>query len=128
MDLFKIAWRLQPFISPTILAEALTAALQARTLDVEASPYDVSAYFGLDWNNETVPIGTVQLGAVKIETEEGRKEYQRRQLQIMKRGEVVRAKLLRAYNDFLLGVFSIDEYETGDAERGQQIPNEKIAS
>jgi hypothetical protein len=134
MDLFKIAWRLQPFISPTILAEALTAALQARTLDVEASPYDVSDYVGLDWNkdeNKTgMPLGTVRLGAVKIESEEGRKEYQRRQLQVMKRGEVVRAKLLRAYDHFLKGVFNINQDETGEfynAERGQRI-HEKIAS
>ena len=129
MDLFKIAWRIQPFISSTILTEALIAALQARTLDVEASPYDVSGYVGLDWRHENVTAangakGTMQLGAVKIETEDGRREYQRRQLQVMKRGEAVRARLLTAYNDFLRGVFDIDECEVGEfynVERGQRL-------
>lgn len=128
MDLFKIAWRIQPFISSTLLIEALTAALQARTLDVEASPYDVSEYVGLNWNqinNESgIPEGTIQLGAVKIETEAGRKEYQQRQLEVMKRGEAARTKLLTAYNDFLKGVFDINEDETGEfyhAERGQRV-------
>lgn len=131
MDLFKIAWRIQPFISSKILVESLIAALQARTLDVEASPYDVSGYVGLDWNYENVttdndlpmPKGTVKLGAVKVESEEGRKEYQQRQFQVMKRGEAARTKLLTAYNDFLRGVFDIEEGETGEfynAERGQR--------
>ena len=117
MDLFKIAWRLQPFISSTLLVEALTLALQSRTLDVEASPYDVSGYLGLEWssaNDGVMHYETVQLDAVKIETEEGRKEYQQRQLQIMKRGEHVRTKLLTAYNDFLLSIFGIDSSETGE--------------
>lgn len=134
MDLFKIAWRLQPFISSTLLTEALTVALQARTLDVEASPYDVSGYLGLCWDcqkmTETesgeilMPCGTKSLGAVEVETEEGRKEYQRRQAEVMRRGEVVRKKLLQAYSDFLKGVFGIEEDESGefyDVVRGQKL-------
>jgi len=120
MDLFKIAWRLQPFICSEVLTEALTVALQARTLDVEASPYNVNGYVGLDWTDEDdnvvnyteIPRGTIQLGAVMIETEDGRKEYQRRQIQVMKRGESVRQKLLKSYNEFLKGVFDIDHEET----------------
>ncbi|KAL3787488.1 hypothetical protein HJC23_001138 [Cyclotella cryptica] len=135
MDLFKIAWRLQPFLSSTLLAEALAVALQARTLDVEASPYDVSDYVGLCWSNDVtcaegrseigMPCGTRPLGAVKVETEEGRKEYQWRQAEVMKRGEIVRKKLLDAYSDFLKGVFDIDDDESGEfynAVRGQKVP------
>lgn len=117
MDLFKIAWRLQPFISSTLLVEALALALQSRTLDVEASPYDVSSYLGLKWNSandRATHYETVHLNAVKIETEDGRKEYQQRQLQIMKKGEIVRTKLLTAYNDFLLSNFGINSNETGE--------------
>ncbi|KAL7517577.1 hypothetical protein ACHAWX_002494 [Stephanocyclus meneghinianus] len=133
MDLFKIAWRLQPFVSSTLLTEALAVALQARTLDVEASPYDVTGYHGLCWSHDVnvaesgeigVPCGTMPLGAVEVETEEGRKEYRRRQAQVMQRGEVVRKKLVRAYSDFLMEVFGIEEDESGefyDAVRGQKI-------
>lgn len=133
MDLFKIAWRLQPFVSSTLLTEALAVALQARTLDVEASPYDVTGYHGLRWSHDVniaesdeigVPCGTMPLGAVEVETEEGRKEYRRRQAEVMVRGEVVREKLLRAYSEFLMEVFGIEEDESGefyDAVRGQKI-------
>ena len=130
MDLFKIAWRLQPFISSKLIVGSLKASLQARTLDVEASPYDVGNYVGLDWSHADEDhvnedgIKTMQLGAIKIETENGRKEYQQRQIQVMKRGELVRTKLLSAYNDFLRGVFDIDEIETGQfysAERGKIV-------
>lgn len=130
MDLFKIAWRLQPFISSKLIVGALKASLQARTLDVEASPYDVGCYVGLDWSRADEDhvnddgMKKIQLGAIKIETEDGRKEYQQRQIQVMKRGEVVRIKLLSAYNDFLKGVFDVDEGETGQfysAERGKIV-------
>jgi hypothetical protein len=71
-----------------------------------------------------MPCGTKSLGAVEVETEEGRKEYQRRQAEVMRRGEVVRKKLLQAYSDFLKGVFGIEEDESGefyDVVRGQKL-------
>jgi hypothetical protein len=119
MDLFKIAWRLQPFISSDLIEKALTVALRARTLDVEASPYDVSSYVGLDWSSGDLeytdvqfPYEEIQLSAVKIETENGKREYQKRQFIVMRRGEVVRKKLLAAYDDFLMGVFDIHKEMT----------------
>jgi len=114
MDLFKMALRLQPFISSELLIEALSVALRARTLDVEASPYDVSGYEGLAWGDAVggelrIAKETRQLGAVEVETEEGRKVYQQRQIEVMKEGEIVRKKLLDAYNALLENVFGIDE-------------------
>eukprot|EP00970_Alexandrium_tamarense_P006358 scaffold1081_cov197-Alexandrium_tamarense.AAC.10 len=120
MDLFKISLRLSPFVPSALLVEALCVAIQARTLDVEASPYDVRDYTGLDWRHDKTEerdgggsiaqhTGTRQLGAVAIETEHGRKEYKHRQTDIMNDGEIVRRKLLATYNEFIQGVFGIDE-------------------
>lgn len=135
MDLFKMAVRLQPFISSELLVETLIVALQARTLDVEASPYDVSGYAGIKWSSGNDAVvsdiggdmrhynsmdvaadgglslvnGMRQLGAVEVETEEGRKIYQKRQLEVMRGGDIVRKKLLHAYNEFLEGVFDVSK-------------------
>uniref|UniRef100_A0A6V2QB80 Uncharacterized protein n=1 Tax=Ditylum brightwellii TaxID=49249 RepID=A0A6V2QB80_9STRA len=87
MDLFKISLRLQPFVDASLIGDALEVALLARRLDVEASPYDATAY---------------GLGVVYVETNEGRAEYKRRQVEVMEKAEVVRKKLLSAYDDFLM--------------------------
>jgi hypothetical protein len=65
-------------------------ALQARLLDVAASPYDLSS-FGV--------------APVPIECEAGRSEYQAGQRELMARAQPVRAELLRAYDDFIDAAF-----------------------
>jgi len=64
----------------------LDVSLSARKLDVEASPYDVTAYGG---------------GVVPVETEEGRKLYRERQMELMESAEPVRRRLLDAYQVFM---------------------------
>ena len=86
MDLFKIALRLQPFVASSLIVDALEVALMSRKLDVEASPYDVSA-FGL--------------GVVAVETPSGRALYKKRQVEIMHKGNLVRDQLINAYETFL---------------------------
>lgn len=117
MDLLKMALKLQPYCSSTtsiaaagdgsgsstsetephgsscfLLPRILRVALDARRLDVAASPYDASQYDG-------VP------DAIPIETEEGRCEYQRQQMRLMKQAAPVRRDLLSAYNAFLHSAF-----------------------
>jgi hypothetical protein len=86
MDLLKICLKLQPFVDSSILRDALRIALDARRLDVAASPYDASSY---------------GVQAVPIETHEGRAEYKDRQTKIWQRSESIRQDLLQAYDDFL---------------------------
>ncbi|GMH76152.1 hypothetical protein TrRE_jg3114 [Triparma retinervis] len=63
-------------------------AIEARLLDVAASPYDAREYTG----------GL----AVEVENEEGRREYKRRQIDIMGKSRGARDRLIKAYEDALL--------------------------
>jgi hypothetical protein len=92
MDLLKMALKLSSFMDSTLLGDVLEMALDARRLDVAASPYDASVY-GLE--------------AVQVETREGRKMYRRRQAELMNKAEPIRRRLLRAYEVFMELAFSI---------------------
>jgi hypothetical protein len=96
MDLFKIALRLQPFIASSLIVDALEVALMARRLDVEASPYDVSAY---------------GLGVVAVETTLGRNLYKKRQVELMNQSNQVRDEIIQAY-EFFLSLASFDSPKT----------------
>jgi hypothetical protein len=93
MDLLKLALKLEPFCDAALLQRVLHVALQARSLDVAASPYNATMY---------------GVGIVSIETEEGRLEYRTRQADLMHQAEPVRQELLTAYNDFLSAAFAPD--------------------
>ena len=86
MDLLKMTLRLCPFCDPVLLQRVLRVALEARRMDVAASPYDATAY-GVD--------------VIPIETPEGRALYREKQTQQMHKAEPVRRELLRSY-DLLL--------------------------
>lgn len=92
MDLFKIALKLQPFIDTELLGDVLEISLMARRLDVEASPYDATAYGA---------------SIVPVETPEGRKMYRERQRELMSLAEPIRKRLLEAYSNFM--ILSFDE-------------------
>lgn len=93
MDLLKIILRLQPFCDSDLFLRVLTMSLDARRLDVAASPYDARKY-GL----EVIP----------VETEEGRALYREKQRELMVRAEPIRRELLDAYNLFLKLAFDED--------------------
>ena len=82
MDIYKWAYKLYPWISSDLIREAFLLAVDARTFDMKASPYDLRDR-GLE--------------PIKIETEEGRKIYLKHQTEIWKRGLPVRQKLIKAY-------------------------------
>lgn len=86
MDLYKWATKIWPWIDSELLADAFLLAVEIRELDMRASPYDLSA-FGYT--------------PVPIETEEGRRAYQRQQSDLAKKAQPLRARLIERYR-FLL--------------------------
>lgn len=79
MDLYKMSMWFQPLVGSDLVTDSFALAREARTLDMQASPYDVSE-FGL----EPIP----------VETAEGRAEYARHQRTLMNTAQPLRARLL----------------------------------
>ncbi|PKY70304.1 3-methyladenine DNA glycosylase [Brevibacterium ravenspurgense] len=79
MDLYKWAMKLQPMVEGSIVLEAFDLATQLRTLDMEASPYDVR------------PWG---YGVVAIETAAGKAEYMKRQKSLSEKANRLRHALI----------------------------------
>jgi hypothetical protein len=87
MDLLKWAMKLGPAVPGDLLLDAFALAREIRTLDMQASPYDVSS------------IGEP---AVAIETPEGRAEYVARQRELAGRSAVLRDRLLAVCDRLLV--------------------------
>jgi hypothetical protein len=79
MDLYKWAYKLAPFTSAELVADAFALARDIREIDMRASPYDFSE-LGL------VPIA--------IETNSGRQEYESWQRKFSSRARPIRARLI----------------------------------
>ena len=79
MDLYKWAWKLGPLVPGELFLEAFDLAVKARTLDMEASPYDCR-----EWG----------FGVVPIETSEGKAEYVHRQRALAAKGNPLRQRLV----------------------------------
>lgn len=82
MDLYKWAFKLYPWISGELLRDAFFNAVEARKTDMQASPYDATE-FGLE--------------PIRIETEEGRKQYLAHQNQIFENSMPIRERLIDEY-------------------------------
>ncbi|MDA0348266.1 MAG: 3-methyladenine DNA glycosylase [Verrucomicrobia bacterium] len=80
MDLFKWCYKLNPWISSELTLDCFFLAVEARELDMRASPYDLKE-FGYE--------------PIKIETPEGREAYQLLQKQIGELGRQFAAKFLK---------------------------------
>lgn len=85
MDLYKWALKLGPVVSGDILLDAFELACDIRLLDMQASPYDITA-----WGYDAVP----------VETAAGKAEYVRRQREFAVRGEAIRDALIAAVTTF----------------------------
>ncbi|MBM9462813.1 3-methyladenine DNA glycosylase [Aeromicrobium sp. YIM 150415] len=81
MDLYRIAFRMLPFLDSDTVADAFELAAEIREVDMRASPYDLRAH-GFD--------------PIAVETAEGKAEYVRRQRDVAARAEPLRERLLRA--------------------------------
>ena len=78
IDLFKWCYKLSPWISSELMLDCFFLAVEARELDMRASPYELS-----DLGYEAIP----------IETPEGRNTYQELQSRVAKKGRVLADRL-----------------------------------
>lgn len=81
MDIYKWVTKLGPIIPGDLLLDSFELARDIRTVDMQASPYDVSQ-FGLP--------------AIAIETVAGKREYAQRQRGFTDRGNELRIRVLSA--------------------------------
>ena len=79
MDLYRWAFKLAPAVPSDLIVEAFELAMRIRTLDMQASPYDLRE---------------LGLQPVAIETPEGRREYVDRQRAFATEANVLRQRLL----------------------------------
>lgn len=79
MDLYKWAYKLAPAASSELVADCFELALDVRTLDMRASPYDLEA---------------LGYPPVRIETAQGRAAYARAQTVFAERSEPLRERLI----------------------------------
>lgn len=86
MDLYKWASKLSPLVPSTLVVDCFELAWDARTLDMEASPYDCRS---------------LGLSVVPIETPQGKSEYVRRQRELATRAVPLRRKLIEPLDDAL---------------------------
>lgn len=89
MDLYKWSYKLLPFVPGELLADAFELALAARGIDMRASPYNLRD-LGFD--------------PIKIETPEGRSEYEREQRSLTARAKPIRERLSRVCERILNAV------------------------
>jgi hypothetical protein len=86
MDLYKVAYKLEPYVPSELLADCFELASAVRELDMRASPYDLSV-LGYE--------------PVRIETPDGRAEYARRQARFAEQAAPLREALITVCRDLL---------------------------
>lgn len=86
MDLYKWAFKMYPWISSDTILRTFELAVETRFMDMKASPYDLRDR-GLE--------------PIKIETQEGRREYVERQKDIYEKSQPVRETLIGEYRHIL---------------------------
>lgn len=86
MDLYKWSYKSSPWISSDLLRETLFFAIEAREIDMRASPYDLRQY-GYE--------------PICIETSAGRRDYEKAQHALFQKGLPLRAQLIEALEKFL---------------------------
>lgn len=82
MDLYRFAYKIAPFCPSAVIQESFLLAAQARTIDMQASPYDLSEF---------------DLDPIRIETQAGRERYIAKQRELVERSSPLRKKLLKIY-------------------------------
>lgn len=89
MDLYKLAYRLGPYIPAELIADGFELAAAAREVDMRASPYDLR---------------TLGFAPICIETREGRDEYALEQRKIAEWARPIRERLAEEYQRILEAV------------------------
>lgn len=93
MDLYKWAFKAMPWIGSDLLLDCFELALELRDLDMRASPYDLTAY---------------GLTPVRIETPEGRRDYEKEQARLAAKAAPLRQRLIEALDRVLEAAASPD--------------------
>ncbi len=89
MDLYKWAAKYDALVGSDLVADCFALAREARTLDMEAAPYD---------------LGPLGYEPIRVETPEGRAEYVRRQRTLMDSAAPLRRRLAVALGEALAAV------------------------
>jgi hypothetical protein len=79
MDLYKWAFKLAPFTPAELIADCFALAREIREIDMRASPYDLEK---------------LGFAPIRIETPEGRADYEVHQRDFAARGQPLRARLI----------------------------------
>lgn len=87
MDLYKWAFKFAPFTPAELIADCFALARDIREIDMRASPYDLQA---------------LGFAPIRIETPEGRADYEGHQRDFATRSQPLRARLI-AFGERLLG-------------------------
>ncbi len=88
MDLYKWAFKLAPFTPAELIADCFALARDIREVDMRASPYDFAA---------------LGFAPIRIETPEGRAEYETHQRDFAQRSQPLRARLIGVFERLLTG-------------------------
>lgn len=83
MDLYKWAYKLSPAVPSELVMDCFELAWDIRTMDMQASPYDLA-----DWGHDPI----------RIETPEGKATYVRMQKEFAARADSLRLSLLEIAN------------------------------
>ncbi len=79
MDVYRWAYKLSPLVPSDLVADCFELAREIRTLDIRASPYDLTG---------------IGLEPLSVETPDGRAEYVRNQRGFAERAAALRARLI----------------------------------
>ena len=77
---------MHPWIPSSLILEAFELAIEARYIDMQASPYDMREQ-GME--------------PIKIETDSGRREYKQKQEMIFEKGLPIRARIIEHMQNLL---------------------------
>lgn len=88
MDLYKWSYKFAPWIPAELMADCFELAHEIRTVDMRASPYDLSAQ---------------GYAPIRIETIEGRAEYEAEQRRFAAQGLPLRRRLIEVFNVLATG-------------------------
>ncbi|MGB0743966.1 MAG: 3-methyladenine DNA glycosylase [Opitutales bacterium] len=86
MDLYKLCGQCMPWLGSELMWQCFELAIEARRLDMQASPYDCSSL-----GFESIP----------VETPSGRAEYERLQRQVSERARPLRQQMIHCLNGML---------------------------
>ena len=79
MDLYKWAYKLSPLVPSEVVADCFELAREIRTVDMRASPYDLT---------------DLGYSPIRVETIEGRQEYVLAQRSFAERAAPLRSRLI----------------------------------